>query len=950
MRQLLAGWAVAAALIYGLGQFSVYNYYHTADALAAWRAAPPAEAYDTVTYNDGRIVYKVATVLDTNVVGTDTTIFRAPDVTEAPAGVRGEVLWKSNGDSVMIVTADTFNLAQMDSADASTLATAWGVRDPYTVTLSWVDLEPEVDRVAEILGYDYMAHPIDDASGWKWLTKYDSLFEHWSDYFYADFQAGAASDSTNNVYFHAYYDRALAHYSYWWRTGEEKWKRRGDSVANEIYRIYYEPNNCTISEGKAYFPEGMWVRHFTGSSVPTTVVEADYRDCITAWADKLWDVFGDNMNTTSYDDSRTQSRAVQGVMYAYLYDTTGVYPWDSLVANHVAIDSLISMHGFKADTSGVGKMRLKQYALGMSPFQMAGNVLYTLIMYNERIETSRLDTTLAIVRGAMDTMIAYWGTENFKITGRDMYGFPYVLNPSDTAAGTNDSSIHTGLGLNMLISTPFAWYYKETGNATYQNWFDTLTDYGLWKQADGWQYNDGKEYNQSYWETPRALTWLVSDDTLPHMASVFPAGIDDTLYNPGMGFSNFMGDIMYLQPNEYPETKTTYWRVYWDEIEPTLDGYDWTTVDSAIAAAKARGETFAFRLMAASGSGTEVPQWLIDKGIAKGNCVGFDFEPDFTDDTFMYYMEDLITDFGARYDGNEEIDFVDLGGFGTWGEWNLQGNSYSDCSTAIPDTTYLKQYVDWHVAAFPNTPLSMPMAQHTVTYYAMEQGVGWRGDCFGDWDMFGSGWSHMENEYPDFLSGDAVTDTAWRSGPVQLEVCNTITGWSNTFGYDTTVFRSTIDSALAYHASVVNLKYHDSVPDAYWPMLYDWQRKMGYRFALEEMQYVSEPDSGSTIQLASRWANNGVAPVYRPYRLAYRLRDSADAVWTQRVSTADLRDWLPGDHMILDELVLPDSVPPDGYFIDVAILNTETDSVVIKLATVGIRGDGWYEITPVEVQ
>ena len=896
------------------------------------------------TYSDDRFVGLVPGVW--NIVAGESLFVPDPDSVGAGIAYRATRV----GDSFLVISYDTLVVAALDSAVVDSIWTANSIGTPYAYVVDIGTTPAEWDAVAEILGFAYMAHPV-DASGWSWLTKYDSLFEYWSDYFYADFQAGAASDSTNNVYFHAYYDRALAHYSYWWRTGNEKWKRRGDSVANEIYRIYFEPNNCTISEGKAYFPEGMWIRHFSGSSVPTSIDDAAYRDCITAWADKLWDVWGDNMNTTNYDDSRSQSRAVQGVMYAYLYDTTGVYPWDSLIANHVAIDSLISMHGFKADTSGVGKMRLKQYALGMSPFQTAGNVLYTLIMYNERIETTRLDTTMAIVQGAMDTMIAYWGTENFKITGRDMYGFPYVLNPSDTAAGTNDSSIHTGLGLNMLISTPFAWYFKQTGDSTYWDWFDSLTDYGLWKQADGWQYNDGKEYNQSYWQTPLALKWLVDGDTLLHMASVSPSEVDDTLYNPGMGFSNFMGDIMYLQPTEYPETKTTYWRAYWDEVEPTNDGYDWTLVDSVINAADLRGETFAFRLMAASGSGTEVPQWLIDKGIAKGNCVGFDFEPDFTDDTFMYYMEDLIADFGARYDGDERIDFVDLGGFGTWGEWNLQGTSYSDCSTPIPDTVYLKPYVDWHVQAFQNTPLSMPMAQHTVTYYALRQGVGWRGDCFGDWDMFGPGWSHMEDEYPGFIGGDAVTDTAWRKGPVQLEVCNTITGWSNTFGYDTTVFRSTIDSALAYHASVVNLKYHDSVPDAYWPMLYDWQRKMGYRFVLEEMQYVAEPDSGSQVRLAGRWSNDGVAPVYRPYRLAYRLRDTAtDAIWTQDVSSYDLRDLLPGDHMILDQFTLPDSVPRDGYFLDVTVLDIVSDSAVIVIAIDSVRTDGWHEVGDVTVQ
>lgn len=136
MKAQTAGWAGLLAVLFGLQQFSVQEHYRTLDALAEWRA--DAALLDTVTYQDERIVYTVASVLDTHIVGTDTFIRRLPDLAAAPAGARFEVLWKPTSfDSVMLVTGDTFALSPTDSLTAYTRSGAWGVSDPKSIDLAW---------------------------------------------------------------------------------------------------------------------------------------------------------------------------------------------------------------------------------------------------------------------------------------------------------------------------------------------------------------------------------------------------------------------------------------------------------------------------------------------------------------------------------------------------------------------------------------------------------------------------------------------------------------------------------------------------------------------------------------------------------------------------------------------------------------------------------------------
>jgi len=423
--------------------------------------------------------------------------------------------------------------------------------------------------------------------------------------------------------------------------------------------------------------------------------------------------------------------------------------------------------------------------------------------------------------------------------------------------------------------------------------------------------------------------------------TVRPVEIDDILYNPGMGLADFhFGIGSLLPPNQHPRSTVAYVRWYWADLEPAEGQYDFGRVDSVIKQARAMRETLAFRIMTAP----KTPPWLLEKDVASVK-VAEGFFPDFNNPTFLDYHEKLIRAFGRRYAGSADIDHVDIGSVGCWGEWNTaccQGVE-ALCKRHYPTKDNQVAITDGYFRYFHGTPLVMPVGGQLK--YAVSRGSGWRGDCFGDYGMFGPGWNHMKDVYEP-AARDPVIGNAWKTGPVQFEVCGVMQDWYDR-GFDIDLI---LRKGLEWHVSVLNAGYAP-VPAAWRPRVNEFLKKLGYRMVLREMTHPREARPGERLLLRSRWQNVGVAPFYHPWPLAYRLRSSSDQVVAQWVSTANLMRWLPGaPHEVQDSVAVPDHVPATIYSLDVAILTQNGSSAHIDLAIEGKRPDSWYPVSKLTIR
>ena len=425
--------------------------------------------------------------------------------------------------------------------------------------------------------------------------------------------------------------------------------------------------------------------------------------------------------------------------------------------------------------------------------------------------------------------------------------------------------------------------------------------------------------------------------------TVHPHEIDDVLYNPGMGFTDFHFGFGHPPPvEEYPHATVAYFRWPWAELEPAEGQYNFALVDGIIEQAKAKGETLAIRIVSEYKTGT--PQWLLDKGVASVNESDGIF-PDYNNPIFLDYHERLIRAFGARYGGSVDIDHVDIGSVGCWGEWNTACcvGVETQCKAFYPTEANQIAITDWYLKYFSDTPLVMLHGGQLK--YATSQGAGWRADCFGDYGYFRPDWNHMEHAYAPVLEEPAIAN-AWKQGPVQMEVCGYIHEWYER-GFD---LERILEKGLEWHLSVLNAK-SKPVPAAWRPRFDEFLKKIGYRFVLREMRHASEVHAGAPLTLRSHWENRGVAPIYHPWPLAYRLRSGADQVVAQGISQADLQQWLPGPTPeIVDTVIVPQNVQSGTYAIDVAILSKDGRSAHVDLAIEGKRADRWYPVSSVKVE
>jgi hypothetical protein len=440
---------------------------------------------------------------------------------------------------------------------------------------------------------------------------------------------------------------------------------------------------------------------------------------------------------------------------------------------------------------------------------------------------------------------------------------------------------------------------------------------------------------------------------------VRPKEIDNVLVNPGIGFTTFQrfnGDalnqgekwtegypIVYqefngdLKNKDYPMTSIAYFRVYWKFLEPERGKYRWDLIDVALRTAHDRKQSLMLRVAPyGTGHDNDVPDWYRKMmGDESGKLLNSKWRTDPEDPRYAQCYGGLIRELGKRYDGDPDLESVDLSIVGAWGE----GAGAADLSD-----TARRALVDSYLDSFEKTPLVMMLTDKKTNEYALSRKpVGWRVDCLGDMGGFSRpNWSHMQDYYPEGIINFGMRD-AWKKAPVSFEACWVMQHWLDK-GWDVNYI---IDQSLKWHISSFNAK-SSPVPEQDWPAVNRWLKKMGYRFVLRKFTYNSVVSAQGQIAFTTWWENKGVAPCYRRFPLALRLKGKAR---TQVLLTAaDIREWLPGDVVYDDTIFVPDDMPSDDYALSLAIVDPISHVPVVKLAIADMEPDGWYPIGTIRVQ
>lgn len=460
---------------------------------------------------------------------------------------------------------------------------------------------------------------------------------------------------------------------------------------------------------------------------------------------------------------------------------------------------------------------------------------------------------------------------------------------------------------------------------------------------------------------PRRLPQLLAEDGTAVLTAVIePREIDDLLANPGMGWQTFHR-FADQDPNlaGLPST-SAYFRFYWSEIEPEEGKIDFPKLDGLLARARKAGQQLAFRVMCAGTSDEEmyVPGWLKEKG-----CPGFEYRyqgrgrthwvPDMDHALFRDAHFRLIEELGKRYDGHPDVDLLDIGTVGLWGEWHMSGTGVE-----VPSLETRREIIAAWCEAFPRTPRVMLIGDAEGMKEAARLGCGWRADCLGDMGGFSKTWNHMENLYRQQVERTG-TGESWKKAPVAFESCWDMRKWTAE-GWDV---RAIFDYALDLHASLINNK-SAPIPEGTRAEVERCLRKLGYRLVLRRLEHPRKWEAGKELVVKMVWENVGVASPYRDHRIAFRLRpvEPAEGTPIPFATATSVRGWLPGRREATESLARPERLAAGAYELDIAVTQPPVardireqkpgapPAPALRLAIAGRRDDGWYALGRVEVE
>ncbi len=363
---------------------------------------------------------------------------------------------------------------------------------------------------------------------------------------------------------------------------------------------------------------------------------------------------------------------------------------------------------------------------------------------------------------------------------------------------------------------------------------------------------------------------------------VHPEDTGAALVNPMMGWSLFFYSNIpqnygsRLAPSDtvpdFPGLSNVYLRLPWAYIEPEEGVFDWSIVDAPAQRWIDQGLQVAFRFSCAeSWMRFATPEWVKNAG-AKGHfCTvgkGVDpdgplWEPDYNDPVFLEKLDGFLAAAAARYDGNPNVAFIDVGSFGVWGE----GHTFASTRLQYPPEV-VKKHVDLYAKHFKKTLLAanddFSFQGEALIEYARAKGMTLRDDSICVQPPPNS-WFHAE-----------LAQAFWPTLPVILEHEHYGSSKQRGAWGDGSLLLKSVEE---YHASYMSIHWWPRIElEENREIIDKINRRMGYRLQLREASFPREVCLGEPFTVETMWANAGVAPCYPGGFVGFALKDDQGGI------------------------------------------------------------------------
>lgn len=457
--------------------------------------------------------------------------------------------------------------------------------------------------------------------------------------------------------------------------------------------------------------------------------------------------------------------------------------------------------------------------------------------------------------------------------------------------------------------------------------------------------------------------------------TVIPFSAND-LDRPGAGVEWWNGQDYADVPavgNRHARTDY-YFRFCWTDIEKVTQGnYSWSRFDQEANKAFAVGAKFSFGFMIVcdsddflaqeffNGTSSRYPKYVHDHmqtQSTKDYVTNGQWIPVFNNAFFLDRFEAMMVAVRDHIIANgwqNRIGYVDIRGYGQWGEWHSVG--FGQPTTSMPAgikptvATY-KRIIDSHVRAFPDWQLVMMLAAMDanwldntmtppeVTDYMLKASnnvgpIGMRRDQWGATDNYVN--DYLQNNNRSFGSSGPFKDIImerWKTSPWVGEPMGPGSNLSDlerqvgfyratSFGNGNYTKGGTTDAQVRQAAKLA-----------------------GYRLQIEGGSFTNTSNS---VSVTLNWRNAGVTPTYENWDVQFILKNTSGAVAATATSTFKPRRFLPSTSTtsVTDNFNV--SVPQGNYTLNVRVIDPKGYRKPMPLFINGVQSDGTYNLGNVAI-
>jgi hypothetical protein len=403
--------------------------------------------------------------------------------------------------------------------------------------------------------------------------------------------------------------------------------------------------------------------------------------------------------------------------------------------------------------------------------------------------------------------------------------------------------------------------------------------------------------------------------------TVYPQPYPFALKNPLKGFRDNAND-----KNARSDSYATIVRDYikWDEIESdSTDG-----VDKIIAFCNARWKDYEKKNIRV------IPRVYIlwNKTSTKGNWPADLTDGDWSSQKFKDRVVKLIYKLGLAWDNDPRVAWVQTGLIGYWGE--------QEKPVGVNEDGWAKRLGDAYSSAFKTKKL-------LVRNQKVWEPEGYNFGTY--WDSYGHPGQERvraeireRNKQGRYLTQVIEGETAYDWGKEKFFPkyggSPTLTLNNDTFSSNLIdVIRELHCTGLGWVSRYKTDGSEGSNMDSVKANASRIQEAFGYNYTIRAFSCASKAMQGSPFKIYVKVQNNGSAPFYENWPLAFVLIDETthEIVYQQQLKSVDVRKWLPGDdysyetrsyktpakeYAIDASITIPATITPGNYMAGVSIL------------------------------